>query len=128
MKKKIPPLRVLLIAVLCLTRVAASLNLQVHGKLGEKQKENPDSLKKDGNNPTGLTYLNLDQRRRNKRWKLLQDFFQTNDHGSSLGSEFVGKRSSPNLEYQPQKVGYFLKQMFEVPNDDGSLLFQHVFK
>ena len=52
----------------------------------EKQEnENHESVNAGQRHPTGLIYLGLDEKKRSKRWKLLQDFFETNDHGSSLG-------------------------------------------
>ena len=53
--------------------------------MGMKQNENRESVEADKNFPIGLTFLKLDEKRRSKRWKLLQDFFETNDYASSIG-------------------------------------------
>ena len=82
--------------------------------------------------------------RRYKRWKILQDFFETNDHGSSLGkqlpdfkskiviycskgSEFIGKRSFPLSPDQP-RPGYFLKQCLDLPGGAEGVLHQSLIR
>ena len=50
----------------------------------ENQKH--ESVDTGWNNPS-LTFLNLDQKKRNKRWTFLQDFFESNSHDSSLGEK-----------------------------------------
>ena len=54
-----------------------------------QEMENQESVNAGRSHPTGLTFLGLDEKKRSKRWKLLQDFFETNDHGSSLGNKYT---------------------------------------
>jgi hypothetical protein len=55
-------------------------------KEARKQMQSNQVLNEGKKRLLGLTFP-LHSSRRNKRWKILQDFFETNDHGSSLGKE-----------------------------------------
>ena len=58
----------------------------------EKQgNENDENVNTGRSQPTGLKFLGLDEKKRSKRWERLQDFFETNDHGSSLGKKIYIK-------------------------------------
>ena len=54
-------------------------------KRQESQKQ--ESVDAGRNNPSDLKCLNLDQKKRNKRWNFLQAFFEPNAHDSSLGEK-----------------------------------------